>query len=222
MKLLHLIATPRLTNSNTLRVSKSFIDTLKAIQPALRVQTIDLAQEDLPATTSAIIDTKYREFSAKNQDELKRQSWSEVEARIHQFMAVNLYLITTPMWNYSIPYTLKYYIDSIIQPKYTFGISETGDPIPLLHDRKMICITSRDRDFSPGRPLHALDFQEPYLRAVFGSIGIEDIQFINLQPMGAAPDIREAKILEGIEQAKQLATEIGNALVGSDSEAVEA
>ena len=91
------------------------------------------------------------------------------------------YLLTVPMWNFSIPYTLKYYIDCIVQPGYVFSFNEFGMPVPLVHDRKMICVTSRGSDYSPGSPSHPYDFQEPYLRAIFGFIGITDLTFVHVQ-----------------------------------------
>lgn len=115
-----------------------------------------------------------------------------------------MYLITTPMWNLGIPYQLKHYIDVIVQAGFCFQFTETG-PVGMANGKKMICITSRGSDYCAGSPIEALDFQEPYLRAIFGFIGIQDITFINAQPLDIAPDITAAKFQEAKEEAKQLA-----------------
>ena len=61
----------------------------------------------------------------------------------------------------------------------------------------MVIITSRGGDYSAAGPFHANDYQEPYLRAIFNLAGINDISFINAQPMDAlGPGVAEEKIRE--------------------------
>lgn len=69
----------------------------------------------------------------------------------------------------------------------------------------MVCITSRGGDYSKNSPLHIYDFQEPYLRAIFGFIGITDIHFINAQAMDITLALREAAIASAIIEASSLA-----------------
>ncbi len=109
------------------------------------------------------------------------------------------------MWNLSIPYALKYYIDCIVQPSYTFMFDETGRPVPRVLGKSMVCVTSRGTYYSPGTPMHSYDYQEPYLRAIFGYIGVIDIDFINAQPMDITPHLRDAALARAIEQARALA-----------------
>ena len=104
---------------------------------------------------------------------------------IADFLAADVYLVTTPMWNLSVPYALKYYIDSLVQPGYVFRFDEQGYPVPMVHGKRMVCVTTRGADYGPDTRMHAFDFQEPYLRAIFGFIGITDIDFVNVQPMDA-------------------------------------
>jgi FMN-dependent NADH-azoreductase len=103
---------------------------------------------------------------------------------------------------------LKYYIDSIIQPGYLFKYTDQGQPVGLVCGKKMICVTSRGGDYSKKSPFHAYDFQEPYLRAIFGFVGITDMYFINAQPMDITPQLRESAIAAAIEDARSLATNL--------------
>ncbi len=113
------------------------------------------------------------------------------------------------MWNFSIPYVLKFYIDAIVQSSYMYRYNELGQPIPLVHGKKMICISTRGGDYSLSSPMHTLDFQEPYLRSIFGFIGITDLRFINAQSMDVTPALREVAIASAIEEAKQIAQNFG-------------
>lgn len=120
-------------------------------------------------------------------------------------MSADAYLVSAPMWNLSIPYALKYYIDCILQPGYVFRYDETGRAVPLVLGKKMVISSTRGGDYSAGGPMHAYDFQEPYLRAIFGFIGITDVEFVSAQPMDVSPELRDAALTAAIERARGLA-----------------
>ena len=55
-------------------------------------------------------------------------AWEDIENLIASLEEADLHLISSPMWNLSIPYALKYYIDAIVQPGYCFSYDEQGAP----------------------------------------------------------------------------------------------
>ena len=205
MKLLHVIATPRELESNTMRVATAFLESLHAKYADLSVDTINLFIGDLPAVAGDNIETKYTLMTSQPIDKRHKESWKQIELLIEHFLSADIYLISTPMWNFGIPYALKYYIDCIVQPGYLFKYNEQGQPVGLVHGKKMICVTSRGADYSAKSPFHAYDFQEPYLRAIFGFIGITDMHFVNAQPLDITPELRESAIAAAIEEARSLA-----------------
>lgn len=207
MKLLHLMASPRGEASNTAKIAQSFLDGLAANHGEVDVETVDLYHHDLPAVAGLNIEAKYTLMMVQPISREHAESWAHIEAAIAQFTAADAYLVTSPMWNFTVPYVLKYYIDCIVQPGYVFRYDEVGRPVPLVHGKKMVCVTSRGGDYSPGTPFHAYDFQEPYLRAIFGFIGITDVDFINAQPMDITPDLREVASRSAIDQAAALAAD---------------
>ncbi len=204
MRLLHIVATPRSHESNTIRISNAIIEDLYAKYDDLHINVLDLFKADLPAVAGVNIETKYKLMTGQIIDDHHKSSWNAIEATINQFLDADLYLITTPMWNFSIPYALKYYIDAIVQPGYLFQYDEFGVPHPMVHDKKMIIVTSRGGDYSANSPLHAFDFLEPYLRSIFNFIGITDIHFINAQPMDINPELRRKSLLKAIGEARSL------------------
>ena len=204
MKLLHIVSTPR-HDSNTLKISKAFLESLQAKVDDLVVEEIDLFKTDIPAIAGDNIESKYSLMVGQPIPDTHSEAWSQVEALIAEFKSADLYLISVPMWNFTIPYALKYFIDAVVQPGYLFGYNEQGMPFGMLENKKMVCITTRGGDYSEGSPFHAYDYQEPYLRAVFGFVGITDMHFVNAQPMDIAPEMRVAAIAKGIEEAKVLA-----------------
>jgi FMN-dependent NADH-azoreductase len=205
MNLLHLVATPREHESNTLSVAAVFLEGLQAKYPALKVDSMNLFNQDLSAVAGENIETKYTLMVGQPIDKRLKESWQQIEALIARFQAADVYLISSPMWNFSVPYALKYYIDAIVQPGYLYKYNERGQPVPLTLGKKMVCITSRGGDYSEHSPFQVYDFQEPYLRAIFGFVGITDIQFINAQPMDITLSLRESALARAQAEAASLA-----------------
>lgn len=205
MKLLHIIATPRGEDSRTLKVTKVFLENFRKKNPNYQVEELDIYKEKLPALTPKMIDGKYILLTGRELTNELKEAWKDIEKTIERFLSADIYLISTPMWNFGIPYRLKHYIDIIIQPKYLFRYTDKGVE-GLAKNKKMVVITSRGGDYSKDSPFHAYDFQEPYLRGIFGFVGITDITFINAQPMDAmGGEVQNKKIEEAQVLAKQTA-----------------
>lgn len=204
-KLLHIIATPRAEESRTLKVSKVFLQTFKDNNPANKIDELNLYKEKLPELTAKRVDGKYVLLMGKELSPPLKAQWKEIIAQTERFLSADRYLISAPMWNFSIPYTLKHYIDVIVQPKYLFQYTEKG-PEGLAKNKKMAIITSRGGDYSADSPFHSYDYQEQYLRTIFGFVGITDIAFINAQPMDVQGlQIQEEKIKQAQSIAKKAA-----------------
>lgn len=200
-KLLHIIATPRGLASNTGRISSCLLEGLHERYDDLEVATLDLFSADLPAVAGVNIKTKYALMTGQPVDQAARTSWSEIEKTIEQFLDADRYLLTVPMWNFGIPYALKYYIDAIVQPGYLFKYNEFGQPEGLVLDRTMVVVTSRGADYSQGY-LASLDFVESYLRTIFGLVGITDVTFFNAQPMDISTELRNAAFKSNIADVR--------------------
>ncbi|MBU1998992.1 MAG: NAD(P)H-dependent oxidoreductase [Candidatus Omnitrophica bacterium] len=198
-KLLHIIATPRGEDSRTLKVSQAFIENLQKKFTKCSIDELNVAVEPLPPLTVKVVSGKYVLLSGKELSQEQKKAWRDIERHIERFLLADAYLLSLPMWNFSIPYTLKHYLDVILQPKYLFRYTPSG-PEGLVKNKKMVVVTSRGGDYSDA--MRSADFQEPYLRFVFGFVGITDITFINAQPMDALGLQIQA---ERIEEAKSIA-----------------
>jgi len=137
-------------------------------------------------------------------EEKSKKSWEEISRLANEFLAYDAYLISSPMWNFSIPYRRKHYIDVIMQAGILFRFTENGIE-GLAKNKRIFCITSRGSDYSENSPIHHLDFQEPYLRAIFGLAGIVDISFINSQPMDVTPRTTHTNISLAKQEAITIA-----------------
>jgi FMN-dependent NADH-azoreductase len=107
------------------------------------------------------------------------------------------------MWNFSIPYMLKHYIDLIVQPQHLFRYEKEGRAVGLLQGKKMVVTLTRGGQYTGDA--QSFDFQEPYLRAIFGFVGIEDIMFIKAEPMDMGRNLEKQKLQEAKAAATVLA-----------------
>jgi FMN-dependent NADH-azoreductase len=118
--------------------------------------------------------------------ETQRQALELADRLIEEVEAADTIVIASPMYNFSVPSTLKAWIDHIARAGRTFRYSVNG-PEGLLKDKKLYVVASRGGYYAGGAPAQGMDFQEPYLRALFGFLGIRDVTFIHVegQAMGA-------------------------------------
>lgn len=202
-KLLHIIAAPRGDESRTLRVSAAFLEAFRDAHPACVVDELNLWAEKLPPLTIPVVRGKYALLGGKDLTGPLRDAWEDVLRHIERFLSADAYLVSTPMWNFSIPYPLKHYLDVILQPKYLFRYTATGVE-GLAKGKRMVVVSSRGGDYGPESPMRSYDCLDPYLRTAFGYSGITDIAFIAAQPMDAAgPEVAGV----ALEKAKALARE---------------
>jgi FMN-dependent NADH-azoreductase len=89
-------------------------------------------------------------------------------------------VIGAPMYNFSIPASLKAWIDQIVRIGKTFGYGPNG-PRGLLGEKKVVVITARGGAYEKGTAAEAFDFQEPYLRHILGFMGLTDVTFIHAE-----------------------------------------
>jgi len=205
-QLLHVISTPRGLASNTGRISSALLEAIMEEDDDVVVTTLDLFKADLPSVAGRNIESKYKLMTGQAlEDEASRDSWREIERTIEQFLAADVYLLTVPMWNFGIPYVLKYYIDAIVQPGYLFRYTPEGTVEGLVHGKKMIVVSSRGSDYS-SEYMKAYDFVESYLRAILGFVGITDIRFFFAQPMDISRDTRMAAARKAITEVRAYAS----------------
>lgn len=201
--LLHLIASPRGDQSNTLKIGKALVSRFRELHPDGRVDTLDLFAEPLPSMTLRETDGKYRLLSGKELDDQTRPAWEPILAHIRRFLAADVVVISSPMWNFGMPYPLKHYFDVIIQPRHTFRYTQTG-PEGLAKGKRVFVVTSRGGDYRD-EPAKAMDQLEPPLRVMLGFIGIPDPLFINAQPMLAeGPEVAAQRVAEAVAVTHQI------------------
>lgn len=107
------------------------------------------------------------------------------ERYIAELEAADFVVIGTPMNNFTVPSTLKAWVDHIVRIRRTFHSTPEGK-IGLLRDRPVIVVSAHGGYVT--RPPVQPDFLTPYLQAVFETIGIPSAEFLRLEGMSRGPE----------------------------------
>jgi len=208
MRILYLIASPR-PDSYSKKLADAFVQRCREVHHDVEVDTFDLFRDDLPAFVAPSVEAKYAVMGGGEPVDGAGRAWQGVIAVIERLKAADLLLIAAPMWNFSIPYALKQWIDVITQPGLTFTYAPATGYTGLITDRPAVLALARGGDYSPGSPTAAYDRQLPYLREILGFIGMEDIRHVIVQPtLQQGPDVAADHLDAAMEKICALAEEV--------------
>ena len=99
-----------------------------------------------------------------------------------RFSLAERVLISSPMWNFGVPYKLKQWFDLIVQPGLTFTFSPAEGYRGLVKDRPTIVILASGSDFVTGMNRGRVDMATPYLRDILRFIGVHSVRFVAIGP----------------------------------------
>jgi FMN-dependent NADH-azoreductase len=124
---------------------------------------------------------------------------------VEEFLSADRYVFGVPMYNFNIPSTFKAYIDQIVRAGKTFAVGPNGYE-GLVKDRKALFITSSGGSYAVGSPTASYNFQEPYLRVIFGFIGLTDLTFVGAENLNQGEDAAKQSRERAQNALKELAT----------------
>ena len=207
-KILYIKASPMGELSYSVAAADAFIEAYLQIHPGDKVKTIDIFKKRLPAFDFKAASAKYKIMHGKEHSQEDRQIWEQVVSIIEEFKSADKYVIAVPMWNFSIPYRLKQYIDIIVQPGYTFTVDSSGNYQGLVKDKPVFVAYARGGEYPPGTPGEAYDLQKKYLELILSFVGLTNVRSVIVEPtLAKGKDVAEQKRSEAIERARQMARE---------------
>lgn len=205
--LLDVFATPRNARSRTQRLRTAFLAGYQQAHPELVHLEVDLAagHEQLPAFDEWDIEAKFSvTYGEGKLDEVTARRWDRLTELTDQLHLADTLLITAPMWNFSVPWMLKRWIDCVVQARLTFEFVD-GAFRGLLKGKRAIILTTRDGAYGPGTPAAAMDYSLPYLRHMLGFIGYDPIHAVIAEPMVlGGPEVGAAALEKAILEAGAL------------------
>ena len=200
--LLYLDASPRGARSHSRLLGQRFLADWSAAHPTGRVTVRDIGREPPPFVTEAWVEGAFA--PAEQHSPAAREAIAVSNRYVDELLAADQLVITTPIYNLSLPAALKAWIDQIVRAGRTFAKSAVGFE-GLAKGKRVLVIVASGSDFRPNTPGGAYNFLEPYLRAVLGFIGIADVQFVYAHNQGAGDDSSNQARIEAQAALAQLA-----------------
>ncbi|AOI60613.1 FMN-dependent NADH-azoreductase [Burkholderia diffusa] len=204
--LLHIESSPRKSRSVSLDVAHAYLQAWRDAHPEHRVDVLDLWATQLPELDGDALDAKYADLSGTPLSERQQQAWAGFRQLAQRMYDADTLLFSVPLWNFSIPYKLKHFIDAVSHRGILFSFDERG-LAGLLKGKKAVVIYARGLDYSrqSSTPAESFDFQQPLLEAWLRFIGIIDIESITVEKTLFGPDIDHAGRAAARERALMLA-----------------
>ncbi|HVJ53708.1 MAG TPA: FMN-dependent NADH-azoreductase [Aliidongia sp.] len=199
MKLLHIDSSILGANSVSREIAAAIVDRLRQAAPGAAVVHRDLAAAPLPHLSLATLPTDHPMGAALGTAPSAESAASQTA--LDEFLAADIVVIGAPMYNFTIPSQLKAWIDRILVPGKTFQYSPEGVK-GLASGKRIVIAISRGGFYGAGSPAAAVEHVETYLRAVFGFIGVADLEIIVAEGVQAGPEHRG----KAVEAALQAAT----------------
>ena len=131
----------------------------------------------------------------------QKRIWSRVQAEIERVRGFDRLVISSPMWNWSVPHALKAWIDVIVQPVDSFTLNERGEHVGTLGEGKPAQLILTRSSAYDGRHPELHDFQRPYLEYLFEFLGYEVSTLVVEPTTRWTPEDRAAMLDEALAEA---------------------
>lgn len=179
-RILTIHSSARRSGSYSRQLTDELIEQLQKTHGEVTVTHRDVAQGLTFPTENWLTDRAVPRHARSGEQE---QVLVETDKLVEELIEADIVVVGAPTYNFGIPAALKAWIDHVAQPGRTFRYTEDG-PVGLLSDTKVYVVNA-----SGGVPVGSpADFVTPYLRHVFGFLGVTDIAFIAADRLVASED----------------------------------
>jgi FMN-dependent NADH-azoreductase len=187
--------------SKSRQIGAEFVAAWRKEHPGTAVVERSLGPESTPHLTQETIAAW--SLPEEKRSPRQREIVAFADAIIVEVEAADVVVIAAPMYNFTVSSTLKAWIDHLARAGRTFRYSAAGAE-GLLTGKKVFIVTGRGSIYSGESPVRGLDFQEPYLRAFLGFLGLKDITFIHVEGLAISPE----SAASALERARKAVNDI--------------
>ena len=194
-KILHVSASVNGENSNSRQIALKLIDRIKAADPSAKVIERDTNDTVVEALTGETVGAYYT--PAESRSESQKKVIAASDKMVGELLDADVLVIGAPMYNFSVPSTLKAWVDLIARVGVTFNYTENG-PVGLVEGKKAYIVAA-----TGGVPVNSpADFATPYLKQVLAFIGITDVEVVEASGFAVNAEEAMAKAIANVEAVK--------------------
>lgn len=200
--LLHIDSSPRAASVSS-RLAAAFVEKWKRQNPAGTVVHHNATFEKIPYLDEAMVEAFFTPAAELKAEQ--KQSLAYSDRLVDELLAADVVVLGAPMWNLGIPASLKAWIDMIVREGRTFAFTGQGVAPLVPPGKKVYVFSARGGAYPAGTPFHALDHQEPYLRAILGCMGLTEIEFVYAENQSGGAEAAA----EGVARAESACAGLG-------------
>ena len=182
--------------SKSAQLAREFVEAWRGTHPGTTVIERPLTPESIPHLSLNALGALMAPAEQRSAEQHSTVAFAD--GLIEELESADTIVLAVPMYNFSIPSTLKAWIDHVARAGRTFRYSPQG-PEGLLTGKKVFVVTGRGGVYTGNSPAKVLDFQEPYLRGVLGFLGLTDVSFIHVEGLRVSPEAAE----QGLARARE-------------------
>jgi FMN-dependent NADH-azoreductase len=177
--ILRVDASSRSQGSHSRMLGDKIEHALLACNPNARVLRRELASAPIEHIRTTTIQGYYTPTEAMTAE--LRDATAISDAVISEVKSADTLLITTPMYNFSIPSALKAWIDQLVRIGHTFAYDGSNFTGLLPGKKAVIAIAYGAGGYLRGGPFSGADFVQPYLRFLLNFLGVQDVRFLGIE-----------------------------------------
>ena len=189
--ILHLDSSPRADRSVSRTLAHEFVTAWIKAHPGDTIAYRDLGHQAIPHVTESWIAAAYSD-PVDYTPEMKA-AISLSDEPIDELFAADRCVMSIPLYNFNVPSVFKAYLDQIVRAGRTYAHDANGFT-GLVKDKKILVITAQGGIYRQGTPMAGYSFHEPYLRAIFGFLGITDVLFIYADGLSMGDEARDKSL----------------------------
>lgn len=198
-RVLQIVGSPRSAGISN-QLGAAFMAAYRAAHPDDEVDVLDLWAEELPFFGGAAADGKLKGMSGVPLPPEEQAAFDKVLGHIARLKSADKVVLSTGMWNFSVPYRVKHYIDVVVQAGHTFGFDPARGYFGLVTGRPAQLLLATGGDYSQS-PMQAADMLTPYLTSVLRFMGFEDIRTVTAGSTAYPPEVSGPSVARSLEQA---------------------
>ncbi|HWB32777.1 MAG TPA: NAD(P)H-dependent oxidoreductase [Acidobacteriaceae bacterium] len=173
--LLHIDSSPLYGRSVSRQLTEAFVAQWRSTHPNGTVIDRDLSRTAIPPINADWIGAVYTPEGARTAQQ--RELLALSDSFVAELERADEYVLGVPMHNFGVPAVLKLWIDQVARAGKTFS-SEGGAPKGLLTGKKATFLIATGGRYDAQTQMASMNFVEPYLRSVFGFLGVTDTTFL--------------------------------------------
>lgn len=213
--LLRIDSSARVTRSITRELADRFLDAWRSTEPDAKVIVRDVGQDPPPVVNEDWIRAAF--VQPEKRTKQMHDALSVSDELIDEVQQADVLVISTPLYNYGLPASLKAWVDQVVRIGRVFSFDPDRGDFPIeseLSGKSMVVLSSRGEfGFKPGEPRDGWNHLNPHLRTIatqlFG-IAEHDIYEIASEYQEFGGDrhraSREAAFAEVVSLGEQLAS----------------